>query len=658
MNLSDGRRRVVVEGVQPEIDCGRFAIKRITGDTVTVEADVFADGHDVVTGILGWRRHGTKQWTEMPMEDLGNDRWRASFVPEEIGNYDFVVRGWVDHFATWWRGMQKKREAGVDVAVDSLIGADLVEAAAKRASGEDAERLLAQAEQIRSGGVAGWNNDLVALVSAYADTSLAGSSPEYGMVVDRPRARFSAWYEMFPRSTSDEPGRHGTLKDVERRLPYVAGLGFDVLYLPPIHPIGVAHRKGKNNSTEAGPADPGSPWAIGGAEGGHTAIHPELGTIADFDRLVVAAGRFGLEIALDFAIQASPDHPWVTEHPQWFRARPDGTLQYAENPPKKYQDIYPLDFESEDWQNLWEALKEVVDYWIGHGVKIFRVDNPHTKTFAFWAWLIGGVKAEHPDVLFLAEAFTRPKVMYRLAKLGFTQSYTYFTWRTTKAELIEYVTELTTTEVREFFRPNFWPNTPDILAQQLQGGGGRAAFVARLILAACLSPSYGIYGPPFEMGEDAPIIPGSEEYLNSEKYEIRSWDLHRMDSLSEVIARVNLVRNDNPALQGDAIPAFQPVDNDQLIAWTKATDDLSNVILVVVNLDPHYAQSGWVDLPLAALGLPAYDPYQVEDLLTGTTFTWSGPRNYVRLDPAALPAHILALRPHDAPVDAPVSYGP
>ncbi|MEA2588381.1 MAG: hypothetical protein QOH66_1308, partial [Actinomycetota bacterium] len=643
----------------PEIDCGRFAIKRITGDTVTVEADVFADGHDVVTGILGWRRHGTKQWTETPMEDLGNDHWRASFVPDEIGRYEYAVWGWVDHFATWWRGMQRKLEAGVDVKVDRLIGAELIEAAAKRAPSEDAERLLAQAEQLRGpGDLLGLSGEMVALVSAYADTTLAGSSQEYLMVVDRPRARFSAWYEMFPRSASDEPGRHGTLKDAERRLPYVAGLGFDVLYLPPIHPIGVAHRKGKNNSTEAGPADPGSPWAIGGAEGGHTAIHPELGTIADFDRLVVAAGRFGLEIAIDFAIQASPDHPWVTEHPQWFRARPDGTLQYAENPPKKYQDIYPLDFESEDWQNLWEALKEVVDFWIGHGVKIFRVDNPHTKTFAFWEWLIGGVKAEHPEVLFLAEAFTRPKVMYRLAKLGFTQSYTYFTWRTTKAELIDYVTELTTTEVREFFRPNFWPNTPDILAQQLQGGGGRAAFVARLILAACLSPSYGIYGPPFEMGEDAPITPGSEEYLNSEKYEIRSWDLHRMDSLSEVIARVNLVRNDNPALHGDAIPVFQPVDNDQLIAWTKATDDLSNVILVVVNLDPHYAQSGWVDLPLAALGLPAYDPYQVEDLLTGMRFAWSGPRNYVRLDPAALPAHILALRPHDAPVDAPVSYGP
>jgi starch synthase (maltosyl-transferring) len=655
MKSTDGKRRVVVEGVKPEIDCGRFAIKRITGDTVTVEADVFADGHDVVTAVLGWRRRGSDRWNETPMEDLTNDHWRASFVAGEMGSYEYTVRGWVDQFATWWRGMQRKVEAGVDTTVDRLIGAELIEAAAKRAPSEDAEELLAQAELLRTpGSTPGWNEDFPALVSAYADTSLAGSSPEYPVVVDRPRARFSAWYEMFPRSASDEPGRHGTFGDVERRLPYVAGLGFDVLYLPPIHPIGVTHRKGKNNSTEPLPTDPGSPWAIGGAEGGHTAIHPELGTMADLERLVAAAGRFGLEIALDFAIQASPDHPWVTEHPEWFRARPDGTLQYAENPPKRYQDIYPIDFESEDWQGLWEALKAIVDHWIGHGVKIFRVDNPHTKTFAFWEWLISGVKADHPDVVFLAEAFTRPKVMYRLAKLGFTQSYTYFTWRTTKAELVEYITELTTTELKEFFRPNFWPNTPDILAQQLQGGAGRPAFIARLILAACLSTSYGIYGPPFEMGEDTPIAAGSEEYLNSEKYEIRTWDLHRMDSLSEVIARVNLIRNENPALQGDAVPTFQPVDNDQLIAWSKSTDDLANVILTVVNLDPHNPQSGWVDLHLADLGLPADRPYQVEDLLTGVKFTWSGPRNYLRLDPAALPAHILALRPHDAPV----TYGP
>jgi len=655
MKSIDGKRRVVVEGVKPDIDCGRFGIKRITGDTVTVEADVFADGHDVVTAVLGWRRRGSKHWNETLMEDLTNDRWRASFVAQEMGSYEYTVRGWVDQFATWWRGMQRKVEAGVDTAVDRLIGAELIEAAAKRAPGEDAEQLLAQAELLRTpGATTAWSEDFPALVSAYADTSLAGSSSEYPMIVDRPRARFSAWYEMFPRSASDEPGRHGTLADVERRLPYVAGAGFDVLYLPPIHPIGVTHRKGKNNSTESLPTDPGSPWAIGGAEGGHTAIHPDLGTMADFEQLVVAAGRFGLEIALDFAIQASPDHPWVTEHPEWFRARPDGTLQYAENPPKRYQDIYPLDFESEDWQGLWEALKAVVEHWIGHGVKIFRVDNPHTKAFAFWEWLISGVKAEHPDVLFLAEAFTRPKVMYRLAKLGFTQSYTYFTWRTTKAELIEYVTELTTTELKEFFRPNFWPNTPDILAQQLQGGVGRPGFIARLILAACLSTSYGTYGPPFEMGEDTPVAAGSEEYLNSEKYEIRNWDLHRMDSLSEVIARVNLIRNENLALQGDAVPIFQPVDNDQLIAWTKSTDDLSNVILVVVNLDPHNPQSGWVDLPLGDLGLPADRPYQVEDLLTGMKFSWSGPRNYVRLDPAALPAHILALHPHDAPV----TYGP
>jgi starch synthase (maltosyl-transferring) len=379
MKSIDGKRRVVVEGVKPEVDCGRFAIKRITGDTVTIEADVFADGHDVVTAVLGWRRRGSKRWNETPMEDLTNDHWRASFVVEEIGSYEYTVRGWVDQFATWWRGMQRKIEAGVDTAVDRLIGAELIEAAAKRAPSEDAEQLLAQAELLRTpGATIGWDEDFPALVSAYADTSLAGSSAEYPMVVDRPRARFSAWYEMFPRSASDEPGRHGTLADVERRLPYVAGVGFDVLYLPPIHPIGITHRKGRNNSIEALPTDPGSPWAIGGAEGGHTAIHPDLGTMADFERLVAAAGRFGLEIALDFAIQASPDHPWVTEHPEWFRARPDGTLQYAENPPKKYQDIYPLDFESEDWQGLWEALAAVVDFWIGHGVRIFRVDNPHT----------------------------------------------------------------------------------------------------------------------------------------------------------------------------------------------------------------------------------------------------------------------------------------
>ncbi len=659
MNVSDGRRRVVVEGVTPEIDCGRFPIKRITGDTVTVEADVFADGHDVVTGVLAWRRDGIDEWTETPMEDLGNDHWRASFVTGDVGRYTYTVRGWVDHFATWWRGYLKKLEAGVDAPVDRLIGADLVEAAAKRASGEDADELIAFAEQLRAGGpgrVTGVNGDMVRRVSDYPDTSLSGSLPqELGVVVDRPRARFSAWYEMFPRSASDEPGRHGTFADVEKRLPYVAGLGFDVLYLPPIHPIGIAHRKGKNNTTEETAGDPGSPWAIGGAEGGHTAIHPELGTLADFDHLVAAANRFGLEVALDFAIQASPDHPWVTEHPQWFRSRPDGTLQYAENPPKKYQDIYPLDFESEDWQGLWEALKAVVDFWIGHGVKIFRVDNPHTKAFAFWEWLISGVKAEHPEVLFLAEAFTRPKVMYRLAKLGFTQSYTYFTWRSTKAEIIEYITELTTTEVAEFFRPNFWPNTPDILATQLQAGG-RPGFVARLILAATLGTSYGIYGPPFEMGENEPIAPGSEEYLNSEKYEIRTWDLHRMDSLSEVIARVNLIRRDNPALQGGAIPQFQPVDNDQLIAWTKSTDDRSNVILVVVNLDPHNPQWGWIDLPVADLGLPADQPYEIEDLLTGTRYTWAGPRNYVRLDPAAMPAHVFSLRALRHATAAPPSH--
>ena len=643
----------MIEAVAPQIDCGRFPIKRIVGDRVDITADVFADGHDSVSAVLSWRQSGC---TEVPMADLGNDRRQGTFVPGEIGTATYQVRGWVDHFTTWLHGLRKRIEAGVDVSVDLLIGADLVEEAAKRATGADAEALLGFAQRLREPGeVAGLNGDLVALVARYPETSLATSSPELKVVVDRPRARFSAWYEMFPRSTSPEPGCHGTLADAAARLPYVAGLGFDVLYLPPIHPIGVSHRKGRNNATEAAPGDPGSPWAIGGREGGHTAIHPDLGTIEDFDALVASAERFGMEVALDFAIQASPDHPWVREHPQWFRARPDGTLQYAENPPKKYQDIYPFDFQSEDWEALWQALREIVEYWIGHGVKIFRVDNPHTKAFAFWEWLISGIKAEHPEVLFLAEAFTRPKVMYRLAKLGFTQSYTYFTWRTTKAELIEYFTELTTTGIAEFFRPNLWPNTPDILAQQLQAGG-RPGFIARFVLAATLGTSYGIYGPPFELGENVPVAPGSEEYLHSEKYEIRTWDLDRMGTLSELIARVNRIRRTNPALQGGAVPVFHPIDNDFLIAYSKATDDRSNAILTVVNLDPHNAQWGWLDLNLGDLGLPMDAPFVVEDLLTSQRFTWHGSRSYIRLD-QGLPAHILSLHPTSRSA-GPSGHGP
>lgn len=461
------------------------------------------------------------------------------------------------------------------------------------------------------------------------------------VVVDRPRARFGAWYEMFPRSAAAVPGRHGTFKDCESQLASIAGMGFDVLYLPPIHPIGHTHRKGKNNSTTAGPEDVGSPWAIGAEEGGHKCVHPDLGTLEDFERLIGKARECGLEIALDLAYQCSPDHPYVRAHPEWFRYRPDGSVQCAENPPKKYEDIYPFNFDTDDWQNLWEELKSVALFWIGKGVRIFRVDNPHTKPFAFWEWLIREIKRQYPDVLFLAEAFTRPKVMKRLAQLGFTQSYTYFAWRNTKWELTEYFTELA--EMREYFRPNLWPNTPDILTEYLQSGG-RPAFMARLVLAATLGASYGIYGPAFELCENVSIAPGKEEYLNAEKYEIRHWDLSRPGNLRDLMARVNRARHENPAFASDANLRFQRLDNDQLIAYSKATDDRSNAVLVIVNLDSQYTQSGWVELSLDELGLDAQTPFQVHDLLTEARYRWQGSRNYVQLDPHVLPAHIFRIR--------------
>jgi starch synthase (maltosyl-transferring) len=463
------------------------------------------------------------------------------------------------------------------------------------------------------------------------------------VVVDRERARFGTWYEMFPRSCAADPGRYGTFRDCEARLPYIADMGFDVLYLPPIHPVGHTNRKGKNNSPAARPQEPGSPWAIGSEVGGHKAVDPELGTLQDFRRLIDKAKEHSIEIALDIAFQCSPDHPYVTEHPTWFHRRPDATIQYAENPPKKYEDTYSLDFETEDWQELWEEMKSIVLFWIEQGVRIFRVDNPHTKPFAFWEWLIDEVKRDHPEVILLSEAFTRPKIMYRLAKLGFTQSYTYFAWRNTSWELTQYFTELTQTEVRQHFRPHLWPNTPDILTEYLQSGG-RPAFMARLVLAATLGANYGIYGPAFELCESRPREPGSEEYLDSEKYEIKRWDLDRPDSLKEFIARVNRIRRENPALQSDWHLSFHRVDNEQLICYSKRTEDGANVILVAVNLDPHYTQSGWVELDLEELGLDSTQPYQVHDLLGDARYLWNGPHNYVELNPHVLPAHIFRLR--------------
>ncbi|MEW6296600.1 MAG: alpha-1,4-glucan--maltose-1-phosphate maltosyltransferase [Thermodesulfobacteriota bacterium] len=648
----DGRVRVVISGVAPEIEHGRFAIKRTVGERVVVEADIFADGHDALAAVLLHRHEEDPGWSEAPLQFLVNDRWRGEFSVTRLGYYIYTLQAWVDHFFSWRQGFLKKVEAGQDVSVDLLVGARLVEEASHRATGEDARQLRTWAQRLRQGHAASLSErvelalaeELVALVGAYPDRRFALTyERELRVWVDRERARFSAWYELFPRSTAPEPGRHGTFKDCEARLPYVAAMGFDVLYFPPIHPIGRTFRKGKNNALVAAPADPGSPWAIGADEGGHKAIHPQLGTLEDFRHLVAKAKEYGLEVALDLAFQCTPDHPYVKEHPEWFRHRPDGTIQYAENPPKKYQDIYPLDFETEHWRELWDELKSVVTFWIDQGIRIFRVDNPHTKPFRFWEWLIGEVKNNYPEVIFLSEAFTRPKVRYHLAKLGFTQSYTYFAWRNTKAELTQYLTELTRTEVREYFRPNLWPNTPDILTEYLQLGG-RPAFIARLILAATLGANYGIYGPAFELCENRPREMGSEEYLDSEKYEIRHWDLRRPDSLKDLIARVNRIRRQNPALQSDWSLHFHRVENDSLICYSKSTADRANVILVVVNLDPHHTQAGWTDLSLDVLGLEPQQSYQVHDLLSDARYLWQGARNYVELNPGAVPAHILQIR--------------
>jgi len=642
------RKRVVIENVRPEIDCGAFPIKRVVGEKVVVEADVFADGHDSVSASLLYKAPIEKDWNEISMTSLENDRWRGEFLVEKIGNYYYSLEGWVDYFKTWQKGFKKKFEAGYDTRVELLIGADLIDNSLSIASKTDRKR-LEELSNILKG-----NNVEEAISFALGDelTNLMDKNPdkasstrfekEFRVVVDRPRALFSAWYERFPRSTSSLPGKHGTFKDLEKLLPEIARMGFDVLYLPPIHPIGKIHRKGKNNSSDAKPEDVGSPWAIGSEEGGHKSIHPQIGDMHDFESLVKSTMDLGMEVAMDLAFQCAPDHPYVGEHPEWFRKRPDGTIQNAENPPKKYEDIYPLNFETEDVQGLWEELKSVTIFWINKGVKIFRVDNPHTKAFPFWEWLIGAIKNDYPEVIFLSEAFTRPKVMYRLAKIGFTQSYTYFTWRNTKKEFIDYLTELIHSEVSEFLRPNFWPNTPDILPEHLQFGG-RPAFIMRLVLAGTLSSNYGIYGPAFELCEDEALT-GKEEYLNSEKYAIREWDWNTEGNLRDLIAIFNAIRKENPALQLTRNLKFYQVDNEYLLFYGKATEDLENIILVVANLDPFHTQSGWVTVPIEDFGIDPDQPYLVHDLLSQDKYIWHGERNYVELNPHVIPAHIFRLR--------------
>jgi starch synthase (maltosyl-transferring) len=646
MAPTEGRKRVVIEAVWPQVDGGRFAVKRVLGDVVTVEADVFADGHDRLGAAVRYRHADDAGWIEVPMRLLDNDRWGGDFRVERLGRYRFQVGGWIDTFASWRDDLLKRLAAGQDLLPELRVGAALVAAAARRAAPGDATRLRSWAARLNKPSPTehaelATSEELAALTSRYPDRRRGASiSPEYEISVDRERARSGAWYELFPRSATPVPGVHGTLRDVADLVPQLAERGFDVLYLPPIHPIGHTKRKGMNNAVDAKPSDPGVPWAIGSEQGGHTAVHSDLGTIDDVDMLVKTLADFDMELALDLALQCSPDHPWVREHPLWFRHRPDGSIRYAENPPKKYEDIYPLDFETSDWQALWQATLDVVLFWIDHGVRIFRVDNPHTKPFTFWEWLLAEVERDHPDVLFLSEAFTRPKVMYRLAKLGFDQSYTYFAWRNGKDELTQYFEELTRPPVVEFFRPNLWPNTPDILTATLQTGGP-AAFRLRFLLAATLGASYGIYGPTFEQMEHASREPGSEEYLHSEKYEIRWRDPEAGSGLRELIARVNRIRHDEPALQHDRFLTFHPVDNANLIAYSKRSPDGANVVLTIVNLDPVYPQSGFTDLRMPELGLAWDAPFVVRDLLTGAAFSWSGPHNYVELRPERQPGHVL-----------------
>ncbi len=643
------RKRVLIENVAPEIDAGRFPARRALGEKVGVEADIFADGHDLLAARLFCRKEGAEQWEAVPMSLLGNDRWKAAFVARELGVYEFTLEAWIDTFKTWRSGTEKKSAAGLNVSVELMEGARLVGEAVSRAEGKDADLLQIKAAslnaEVKSGGnsLSMVDDELGRLMDLYPDRRLKTT---YGKIlkirVETPRARFGAWYELFPRSASKEPDRHGTFQDCIDRLPYIAEMGFDVLYLPPIHPIGKTNRKGRNNSVVANPGDPGSPWAIGSEEGGHKSINPRLGTLEDFKRLVSEARKRGIETAIDIAFQCSPDHPYVKEHPEWFKTRPDGSIQFAENPPKKYEDIYPFDFESEQAESLWNELLDVVRYWIEQGVRVFRVDNPHTKPLPFWEWLIAEVKKTDPDIVFLSEAFTRPKIMYRLAKGGFTQSYTYFTWRNLKWEIEEYFKELTQTNAKEFFWPNLWPNTPDILPEYLQMGG-RPAFLIRLVLAATLSSNYGIYGPAFELCVNEPRAPFSEEYMRSEKYEIHRWNLDRPDSLKPFISRINRIRRENPALRQNNL-RFHTVNNDNLVCYSKRSDDRDNIVVVVVNLDPHHSHAAWLNLPAREFGLDEKQTFQMHDLIGNARYLWHPGDNYVELDPKTVPAHIFRIR--------------
>lgn len=653
---SDGQVRVVIERITPELDGGRFPIKAVPGDTIAVEADIFLDGHDKLAARLLYKHTDDPDWREVPMVFIDNDRWGASFSVEKQGIYTYTVEGWVDHVASWRHEITLKATAGQLVTSELKAGVAYLEQLVQQAEGDDKATLERSITLFKtaSEGAEDPYDESIQLIQSESFEQLIKRHPDrhhparYSrdliVDVDRPKAGFSTWYCLFPRSAALEPDEngqpvHGTFRDVEKLLPRLESLGFDVLYLPPIHPIGQAFRKGKNNNVVAEPGEPGVPYGIGSELGGHTAIHPELGTLDDFKHLIAIARNHGMEVAMDLAIQVSPDHPWAKNHPEWFKKRPDGTIQYAENPPKKYQDIYPVYFETDDWKELWLEMKEIMLTWASWGVRIIRVDNPHTKPFQFWEWLISEVKKQYPDLIFLSEAFTKPKVMRQLAKRGFAQSYTYFTWRNTKHELQEYLTELTQSEMKYYYRPNFWPTTHDINPHVLQSGH-EPQFLIRYLLAATLSSNYGIYGPSFELLEHVPF-PGKEEYLNSEKYEIRHWEWNRTNRLTYLIGLVNRLRRENPALQSTNNLTFCRIDDDALMAYLKVT--ASNRLLMVINTDAYNRRAGMVQVPTWQLGIGDDQEYAVHDLLTGAIYTWKGQWNYVELDPYHLPMHLFRI---------------
>ena len=636
------RRTVIIENVAPSLDGGRYAPKQEIGARTEVSADIFKEGPDVVAAFVHYRHETETAWREAPMQLVDNDRWAGEIVLDALGRWVFTIEALIDPFQSWLVDLVKRLDADQEVTSELLEGAALVGAAAERAHGAEARRLSAHATRLTKGlAAAARDPDLAALMARHLNRDGATrTATEFPIQVDRERARFAAWYEFFPRS-GVTPGRSATFKEAEAQLERAAAMGFDVVYLPPIHPIGKSHRKGRNNALTAPPGSPGSPWAIGGAEGGHDAVHPDLGTLEDFDHFVAAAGRLGLDVALDFAIQCSPDHPYVRAHPEWFFRRPDGTIKYAENPPKKYHDVYPVNFYGEDPAPLWAEMKRLIDFWIGHGVKTFRVDNPHTKPVAFWEWLIREVQRAHPDVIFLAEAFTKPKMMKVLAKAGFTQSYTYFTWRTGTQELAEYLEEITTPPVAAYFRGNLWPNTPDILHATL-ARGGRPAFKLRLVLAATLSSLYGMYSG-YELCENVPISPSSEEYVDSEKYEIKVRDWHAPGNLVDFITRVNTIRKRNPALQLYRNLRFYEADSPHVLWYGKATPDRTNAIFVAANMDPTVEHESMVEVPIAALGIAPDRTYKMHELLSDRVYEWRGPQGFVKLYPGVDPAQIFRL---------------